>query len=52
MLIKIYGTVIINSIIPGGPTQVTLMDIIYVPGYHTNLISLRKVIKKNLHFNT
>ena len=28
------------------------MDVAYIPGYHTNLISLWKVIKKNLYFNT
>ena len=52
MPIEVYGTVIMNGITFGGPTQVTLMDVAYVPGYHTNLISLRKAIKKNLHFDT
>ena len=51
MPIKVYGTVIINSIILNRPTQVTLIDVAYVPGYHTNLILLQKVIKKNLHFD-
>ena len=50
--IKIYGTIIITYITLNGPTRVSLMDITYIPGYHTNLISLRKAIKKNLHFDT
>ena len=49
--IKIYGTVIINCIILSGPTRVPHIDVIYVSGYYTNLILLRKVIKKNLYFD-
>ena len=49
--IKIYSIVIITYIISSGPTRVPLMDIIYILGYYINLISLQKVIKKNLHFN-
>ena len=49
--IKIYGIIIITYIIFNRPTRVPLINIIYIPGYHTNLISLQKVIKKNLHFD-
>ena len=28
------------------------MDVAYVPGYHTNLISLRKAVAKDCHFDT
>ena len=51
MPIKVYGTVIINNITFNRTTQVTLINVAYILGYYINLISLRKVIKKNLHFN-
>ena len=38
--IKIYGTVIITYIIFNRPTRVPLINVTYIPGYHTNLISL------------
>ena len=38
--IKIYSIVIINYIILNRPTRVPLINIIYILGYHTNLILL------------
>ena len=49
--IKIYSIVIITYIIFSGPIWVPLINVVYISGYYTNLISLRKVIKKNLYFD-
>ena len=38
--IIIYDTIIIIYIIFSGPTRVPLINVIYIPGYYTNLILL------------
>ena len=50
--IEAYGTVIITVQSPTGPIQIKLLNVAYIPGFFTNLVALRRLTEKGVHWDT
>jgi hypothetical protein len=47
-----FGDIYITADGPNGPRQILLQDVAYVPSLHTSVVSLRKFIQKDVHWDT
>ena len=50
--IEKFGSIDICVRTPQGMQKMTLLDTAYVPGFLTNLVSLSRLVKKGVHWNT
>ena len=50
--IEAYGTVMITVQAPTGPIPVKLINVALVPGFFTNLVALRRLTEKGVHWDT
>jgi hypothetical protein len=50
--IESFGTLNIDVYTPQGPRKMTLLDVVYVPGFMTNLVSLSRLVQKGVHWDT
>ena len=50
--IEAWGTVNINVNTPNGKAIVPLLDVAYIPSFHTSLVPLKKALSRGFHWNT
>jgi DNA polymerase III psi subunit len=47
-----FGSVYITIQAPKGPSKIELLKVAYISSFHTNIVSLRRLIAKNVHWDT